>query len=116
MSPAYCAVYLTSDPCKAALLQQMKTKNPFPFSDKLYRLNEADLVVADWNQWSEIVDSSLGDAQCYNGYGITFHVSRDDDPTQAAIGDESSHEAFTYNVQFEGNQPGSLIFKQTNDF
>ena len=94
----------------------MKTKDPFPFSDKLYRLGEPDLIVAEWNQWSEIVDSSLGDASCYKGYGITFHVSRDDDPTQTDIEDGSPHEAFTYNVQSEGNQPGSLTFLETFNF
>ena len=100
----------------------MQTKVPFPFFDKIYRMSEPDLVIADWELWGEIVDSHIDSAQCLYGYGIQFYVSLDEGATMSKIDVNITHPAFTFDVPpldktlDLNNLPGSLIFNESSDF
>lgn len=59
-----CEYEVVLDPCLDSALRTMKTMTPFPFADKIYRLNEPDLEIAAWESWKEIVDSHLGNGVC----------------------------------------------------
>ena len=83
---AYHSYILTLDPCKTEFFEKISTKTPFPFETKkkeglLYRFGDPDLILAEWDTWSEIVDSHFGSAMCKDGYLLNFYYSRDDDPT-----------------------------------
>ena len=60
----------------------MEILKPIPFADKLYRLDEPDLILAEWFDLSDVASHHMGSygSSFLDGYDVEFWTMKEDGP------------------------------------